>query len=306
MTNEIALRDTDSWAPMLPAVNQLSKGIANTAFVPKALRGDEYAVAACVLTGRELGIGPMESLQKIYLVEGKPSLSSELMRSLVFRAGHSIRFTQHTDKAVTVEGKRQGDDSWTAVTWTMADAQRIGVANKPTWKGYPRAMLANRATSELCRLIFPDALGGLSYTPEELEDESYSEPVVTVSRATTTARVSRAKPAAPEPPEPPLDEPPVDVTDAEVIEDAVVVDEVPEPPTDEPDTITEPQMRKMRVLLTEVGMTNRDAILEYVGGVVGHEVGSSKALTKAEGSMVIEALTELASMVSVSMFTADA
>lgn len=282
MTNEVALRDTDSWAPMLPSVNQLSKGIANTDFVPKSLRGKEYAVAACILTGRELGLGPMESLQKIYIVEGKPSLSSELMRSLVLRAGHSIRFTTHTDTKVTIEGRRAGEDDWQSVTWTIADAQRIGVAQKPTWKGYPRAMLANRATSELCRLIFPDALGGLSYTPDELEDEAYVEPTVKVTRATT--RVGRAKVDPPEP---------VDVTDAVVIEDAVAVDD---PPTDEPDTITNPQMRKMRVLLNEIGMKDKDAILTYVSGIVGHDVGSSKALTKSEAHDVIDALQGLADL----------
>lgn len=285
MSNEVAVRDVDSWAPMLPAVGDLAGKISGTSFVPKGLRGKPAETAACILAGREIGIGPMESLQKIHVVDGRPTMSAELMRSLVLRAGHEIRFPTLTDDTVVCEGRRAGSESWTTIKWTMKDAQRVGLAGKQVWKHYPRQMLAARATAELCRLLFPDALGGVTLTTEEVTDEA--APV-----AATVTITREAKPALSPDPEPvdepePEPEPVVDTETGEIVDAEVVEEAEPEP------TITDAQMRKMRVLLGNVGMKDRDQILQYVRGVVGHDVESSKALTKDEASRVIEALTEL-------------
>lgn len=295
MSTELATRDTDSWAGMLPAVGDLANKIAGTSFVPKALRGKPAETAACILSGREIGIGPMESLQKIHVVDGRPTMSAELMRSLVLRAGHELRFPTLTDDTVICEGRRQGSDNWTAVKWTMKDAARVGLATKQAWKQYPRQMLSARATAELCRLLFPDALGGITLTAEEVADEAPATEAATV----TVTRASKPKPepvaveAAPEP-EP---EPEVDTETGEIIDAEIVADEPPVEPEPEPaDTITDAQMRKMRALLTSVGMKDRAQILQYVRGVVGHEIESSKALTKAEAGAVIDALTDLDAM----------
>lgn len=300
-TTDVAVRDTDSWAGMLEPVNLLAKGIANTDFVPKALRGKEYAVAACVLTGREMGLGPMESLQKIYVVEGRPSLSAELMRSLVMRAGHELRFTELTDKKVTLEGRRAGSDAWTSVTWTIADAQRIGVTGKDVWRKYPRAMLANRATSELCRLVFPDALAGISYTDEEIESEEAA--TVTVTRAQTTeakpAKVQRKTNKAPDPVEPPLpgdtdtasDDDEAGITDAEIVE---ITDAADQMRTDLADAntpgITKAQQSKMHALFGDLNVTERDDRLRYASDAINRDITSSSDLTKSEASIVIESL----------------
>ena len=315
-TTDVALRDTDSWADMLPAVGDLANRIANTSFVPKALRGKTAETAACILTGREIGLGPMESLAKIHVVDGRPGLSAELMRSLVLRAGHRIRFTQLTDKAVTIEGCRAGEDAWTAVTWTMADAQRIGVTNKPTWKQYPRQMLAARATSELCRLLFPDALGGVSATVEELDDDATPAPTVKVERAPRPAKVQRQQVEAPEPavlepaaepdaepePEPAVDEDTGEIIDAEVVEDAEpepdLADVTPLPLKPEGPPITQPQQAKMRVLLQAAAIRERDEILSFVSSAIGRTVGSSKELTRDEAGTVIDLLESMTEAVA--------
>lgn len=142
--------------------------IAGTEFVPKAYRGNVPAIMACIATGRELGIGDMESLRSIYVVDGKPTLSSELLVKLIRRRGHSIRGDFNAE-TVTAKGKRGDNGDEMTVTWTMAMAERAGLAKKDNWRKYPEAMLWARAASQLARMLFPDVLAGVSYTPDEAE-----------------------------------------------------------------------------------------------------------------------------------------
>lgn len=145
---------------------RLAARIHSTPFVPKALRGDPASVMACILTGDELGLGPMQSLRMVNVIEGRPAASAELMRALVNRAGHRVDVVEARTDRVTLAGRRRDTGAQAAVTWTMADAQRAKLTTNPAWAKYPRSMLLARATSELCRMLFADVIGGL-YTPEE-------------------------------------------------------------------------------------------------------------------------------------------
>lgn len=273
--NEIALRDAipsvDSWVPMLPAVGDLAAKIAGTSFVPKGLRGKPAEIAACILTGRELGIGPMESLAKIDIIEGTPAINAELMRSLVLKAGHQMRFTSLTDTKVTVEGCRAGSEDWTTLTWTTADAQRAGLTGKSNWTKHPRQMLEARATAELCRLLFADALGGVSLLADEVEPAA--EPV------RRPARVSRQVPA---PVEPPLEP----VVEEDGIEDAVIVEDGSDDESVIP-MATAGQVQKLAILLGERGIEDRDARLAFISDHVRRPITSSKDLNRAEASALI-------------------
>ncbi len=141
--------------------------IAHTDFVPRAYRGNLPAIAACIFTGRELGIGDMASLRYIHVIDGKPTLSAELMVHLVRQAKHSITGTATPEKAV-VKGRRADNGDEMEVVWTLEMAKRAGLTGKSNWRAYPEAMLWARAVSQLCRMLFPDVLAGVSYTPEEL------------------------------------------------------------------------------------------------------------------------------------------
>ena len=145
---------------------RLARRIHQTPFVPAALRGHPESVLACILTGEELGLGPMTSLRMVNVIEGRPAASAELMRALVLRAGHRIDVVEARQDRVTLAGRRKDTGGHAKVTWTIGDAQRAGLVKNPAWSKYPRSMLLARATSELCRMLFADVIGGL-YTPEE-------------------------------------------------------------------------------------------------------------------------------------------
>ncbi len=123
--------------------------IANTEMVPKGLRGKPEAMLAAVYLGRELGLGPMQAMNMIDVIDGKPSLSAELQTAMIRAAGHSIKIVEMTDQTVTVQGIRvdNGDDM--TVTFTSAMADRAGLLSKHNWKKYPEAMLWARALSML-------------------------------------------------------------------------------------------------------------------------------------------------------------
>lgn len=163
MSNELVIAQPD-----YESLWKLSQRISNTPFVPTALRGKNEAVLACVLYGAELGLGPMQSLNSIHVIEGRTAMSPELMRAMVARHGHRIDVIENSATACEVKGIRSDTGSMATVRWTMDDAKLAGLAGKNNWKTYPRAMLLARATSELCRIVFPDVIAGLSYTPEEV------------------------------------------------------------------------------------------------------------------------------------------
>jgi hypothetical protein len=95
----------------------------------------------------------------------------------------------------------------------MSMAQRAGLTGKGPWQQYPAAMLRARASAELCRLVWPDVVGGL-YTPDEMGDardvrvEAPAVPVVAEEvvdaevvpvEAPAPAPASTTQPVAPEP-----------------------------------------------------------------------------------------------------------
>lgn len=148
---------------------KLAQRVNSTPFVPKAMQGKPEHVLACVLYGRELGLGPMQALNSIHVIEGRAAASPELMRALVASAGHRIDITENTNEACAMKGIRIDTGAEATVRWTVEDAKLAGLTGKDNWRKYPRAMLAARCTSELCRLLFPDVIAGLSYTPEEIQ-----------------------------------------------------------------------------------------------------------------------------------------
>lgn len=171
----------ERYAPPKPerlSSNEL-KFIVNSELVPRQYRGKPADMFACVLLGRQLGIGDMHALRSIYVVDGKASISAELMVTLTRLRGHSIT-ADYGEGRVTVKGRRADNGDEMSVTWTKSMAERAGLAGKDNWKKYPEAMLWARAVSQLCRMLFPDVLAGMSYTPDEVEptaEERVSEAI---------------------------------------------------------------------------------------------------------------------------------
>jgi hypothetical protein len=122
------------------ALREQSQALAASRIVPSNLYGRADDVLLIVMAGRELAVPPVMALSRIHVVEGKPTLSAELMRALVLRAGHHLHVEKSTDTEVTIVGWRKGEQDYPSrVTWSMARAKTAGLAGKGNLVEVPAA-----------------------------------------------------------------------------------------------------------------------------------------------------------------------
>ena len=139
--------------------------------------GSQQAVLSTMLLGRELGLPAMAALRSVHVIEGKHSLSADLMVALVLKSGIAEYFqlVDSTDVICTYETHRKGAPNPMRLSYTIQQADQAGLLfvrpkKQPgAWHKIPTQMLRARCKSELARLEYPDLLAGL-YTPEELHD----------------------------------------------------------------------------------------------------------------------------------------
>ena len=140
------------------------------------------------------------------------------------------------------------------------------------WSEKPALMLAKCAEAAALRKAFPMDLSGI-YTPDELHDEPAPR-VEQPHRQTGLAAVKAAAQAA-------THEPVEDVQDAEVVEETG-------------EAITTQQLKALHAGLSDLGIgsaKDRPTALAFYRNVIGREVESSKDMTRAEASYVLDAIT---------------
>ena len=123
-----------------------------------------------VLAGREMGFGPIASMQGINIIQGQPSIGSNLLGAAIKRTNkYNYRIVgELTNDRAEIAFFENGQEVGRSV-FTMEDAERAGLNGKQNWRQYPRNMLFSRAMSNGARWYCPDVFGGVTpYTPEEL------------------------------------------------------------------------------------------------------------------------------------------
>ena len=171
--------------------------VAKTEFAPKDFRNKPEA---CMLAGQhaaEIGIGPMQGLQCIAVINGRPSIWGDAALALVQSSPVCEWVTEQVegdgDAMVAIcTAQRRGYPQPTVVKFSVADAKKAGLWGKSgPWTQYPKRMLQLRARGFALRDAFPDVLKGL-VTAEEAQDYPAAEPV----------KVAQAKPTPQPTPEP--------------------------------------------------------------------------------------------------------
>ena len=166
MSDLPALRDEAIMPTTFEGMMQQADVLVKSGLLPAEVKSPA-AAAAIMLTGRELGIPPMQAFRSVYVVKGKPTLSAQLMGALILRAGHSYKIVESSNERCEIEFRRR-DGTTYRHEFTAADAKRANLSGQ-TWQAYPKAMLFSRCMSAGARVAMPDVLAGM-YTPEELAD----------------------------------------------------------------------------------------------------------------------------------------
>jgi hypothetical protein len=175
---------------------RFAKMVSQSDFAPKDFKGKPESCLLAIQHGSEVGLSPMQSLQSIAVINGRPTIWGDAALALVQSSPACEYIKEYIegdgDQAVAVcEVKRRGYPAATVSTFSMFDAKRAGLAGKSgPWTQYPLRMLALRARGFALRNAFADALRGL-VTAEEAQDYPAAavppEPVVVrpVAKAVT-------------------------------------------------------------------------------------------------------------------------
>lgn len=173
MSNALTLK-TALEPTTLQEAMKFSDILASSTMVPRDFQGKPGNVLVAIQWGREVGLGPLQALQNIAVINGRPSIWGDAALALV--RGHPDCLSVQEG----VEGEGETRQGWCEVTrrgeqpqrrtFSVGDAKRAGLLNKPgPWTQYPDRMLQLRARGFAIRDVFPDALRGV-LTREEAED----------------------------------------------------------------------------------------------------------------------------------------
>jgi len=258
MTDLARVQDAGSLATDM----EYARVVAVGDLLPPAYRGKPANVLLAMGLGKAMGLSPAEALYRIHVIQGRPTAAAELIASNVRKAGHRLRVSgDETQARATIIRSDDPEFEFESV-WTLDRARRLDLANKDGWKKQPGTMMRWRAVTEVARLACPEALYGVAYVADEIGEFVQSAPA---PRATADMFAAPAE---------------GDVQDAEVV--------ASDAETAEP--ITAAQLKALHTLLSKADM-DRDAAIAWFCQRTDRDITSSKDLTKAEASGLIDALS---------------
>lgn len=158
---------------------KMAEMLANSELVPRDYRGKPGNVIVAVQMGQEVGLKPMQAIQGIAVINGRPTIWGDALIGIV-RACPLCdyikeSFDEKTMTATCTAKRKDNDDSYT-VTFSQQDAITANLWTKAgPWKQYPKRMLQMRARGFCLRDLFPDALKGLSLAEEVQDTQSIKE-----------------------------------------------------------------------------------------------------------------------------------
>lgn len=157
-------------------MREFAEIVIKSKLAPKGFESPESVLIA-IQMGAEVGLAPMNALQNIAVINGKPCLYGDAAIGVVRASGLLEVFEERIEKgdgtddqiAAYCKVKRKGYTE-SESKFSVAMAKKAGLWGKAgPWSTYPQRMLQMRARSWALRDHFADVLKGLSVS-EEVSD----------------------------------------------------------------------------------------------------------------------------------------
>ena len=171
--NEVATRQTQAFSlnpKSLDEAIRFAEVLSKSNIVPKDFAGNPGNILVAIQWGMELGLQPMQAMQSIAVINGRPSLWGDAVIGLV-RGSPLCEYIYESDdgKTAVCRVKRRGEEEQVR-TFSLEDAEQAGLLKKPgPWSQYPKRMRQMRARAFALRDVFPDVLRGMPVA-EEVQD----------------------------------------------------------------------------------------------------------------------------------------
>lgn len=174
--------------------------LAPSTILPTAYRGNAANAFVAAETGAALGLEPLQALASIAVINGRATLSSDLMAAVIRRAGHTLRIVENSPESVTATLIRADDKKFEfTVTWDKDKATKAGLwGQRGPWSQYPTQMLRARAITEVARQGASEALMGMIYSPEDF-GATITDTGEVIEAEVIDEAPAKSAPAAPKP-----------------------------------------------------------------------------------------------------------
>ncbi len=197
MSNVLALQKPSfSLTPSsLAEAMEFAGMMSKSSIVPKDYQNNPGNILVAIQWGMEIGLQPLQSMQSIAVINGRPSIWGDAMLALVRSSGLLEAINEEvTDSKAVCTIKRRGEQE-VVREFSMQDAKQAGLTGKQgPWSQYPKRMLQMRARAFALRDVFPDVLRGV-HVAEEAQDigERDMGAADVVGEATPASRTSALK-----------------------------------------------------------------------------------------------------------------
>ena len=177
----------------------IARTVQNSITLPEALLNKPRSIMAVALTGKELGLGFMESIRLVHIIKGTPAIAAELKDRWIREAGGRVDVVFNDQNRMRLRGTRtdggtlevewalsarsdlEGSPSWPSDDATIVENISQGrdrdgavryLISGDQWQNYPQDMLWARCIAQLHRRLFPDVRGASVRAIEEMTGET--------------------------------------------------------------------------------------------------------------------------------------